>query len=237
MRMLTIVAGLMLVLSACGASSSGTASSEAPVESATASGEVASQIASCKEGAPAELFKYGTDKHDGVVGTIYNEGTADLVVALANEWPGTPDDPKTLRCYLAAGKSVVFAGGTGGDSAGTAVRFVIYDRTWYDLPSDSPDKRRSGRNGTFLALTDPSMGFTRVRLGGFKEGGKEDFCPKDEWTQMMIERFTTLGDGWLKVVRKVDDKAAAREWSGTDSWTVNDWARMDVYVTKGGACD
>jgi hypothetical protein len=231
----TLIAALAtgVLLAGCGA----TASTPTPVESATASGEVASKIASCKEGAPAELFKYGTDKHDGVVGTIYNQGTADLVVALANEWPGTPDDPKTPRCYLAAGKSVVFAGGNQGDTAGTAIRFVIYDRAWYDLPSDSPDKRRFSRNGTVVALTDPLIGFTAVRLGGFNVGGKEDFCPKDEWSTMMIELLTTLGDGWLKVVRELDNKAAAREWTGTDSWTVNDWARMDIYVTKGGACD
>jgi hypothetical protein len=121
---LTAALAAGLLLAGCGA----TASTPAPVESESASGAVAGTVADCKEGPPAELFKANTYSHDGVVGTMRNTGTRDLVVALATEWPGTPEDPKTPRCYLAPGKGVVFALGGGATYREVTGRFVVYDR-------------------------------------------------------------------------------------------------------------
>jgi hypothetical protein len=32
----------------------------------------------------------------------------------------------------------------------------------------------------------------------------------------------------VRITRLDDDADAARRWSGTDSWTVDDWQRIDV---------
>jgi hypothetical protein len=231
---LTAALAAGLLLAGCGA----TASTPAPVESESASGAVAGTVADCKEGPPAELFKAKTYSHDGVVGTMRNTGTRDLVVALATEWPGTPEDPKTPRCYLAPGKGVVFALGGGATYREVTGRFVVYDREWYDLPADSPEKSRHSRNGTAIALSDPLMGRVEVNVGGYDVKGRTAFCPVEEDTRHFLEGFEyPFMDGGARFKRLKDDKAAAREWTGINAGNVDDWARVDIQIARTGGCD
>lgn len=68
------------LIAACGCSTS------APVQTASASGEVASAIADCAQGPPARcplnVSKYDRFEFDGVVGTIYLETEEPVYVSI-----------------------------------------------------------------------------------------------------------------------------------------------------------
>ena len=222
MRTITIVAGLMLMLSACGGSSSGTASTPAPVESATASGEVASflwDMQPCTPSPPPQSrLRANTDDNDGVVGTITNTQNE-----IASPYSGQPSDliitrriPEGMQwvCYIEPGKSTPFAFGDG-------VEFGIGLRSWLVDLTDEKDK--SGRGWLHLKLEDPTFGYPSVTW----------WCPLYAWSDedggAKSKRLSEGEDAVMGYVRRLpDEAAAAREFSGTKSSNVDDWARIDI---------
>jgi len=219
MRTITIVAGLMLMLSACGGSSSGTASTPAPVESVTASAGVAEQVPDCPEGPPARgALRANTDDNDGVVGMIYNPGSpnrrygnSDLVVALNKKGAGF--SYTTTVCFLKPGKAVAYAFGEG-------VRFALATRHWYESWGDK--KFRYGHTWFNFSLEDPTMGYPSVTWGIPGDG----WCPAGTKTNKLSEGERAEDFGYVR--RLPDEAAAARKFSGTDSSNVDDWARIEI---------
>jgi hypothetical protein len=47
----------------------------------------------------------------------------------------------------------------------------------------------------------------------------------------------SIGAGTLWAQRHDDNKSVAREWTGVDSWAVNDWARIDLIVKPDNICE
>ena len=199
-----------ILLAGCGSA----ASTPAPVESSSSGGEVAAAIPYCPEGPPArgdfKSFKDTYRANDGVVGTIHNTGDFDLGITR-----GLHDSPD---CYLAPGKSVVFAGWQW-------MRFKIRERGWYEY--DGPGKYKYQGNGTYFELSDPDYSLPTVTLGG-----EESYCPRQVQEKALAEDEWYYGA--IDVHRLPDDAAAAREWSGVDSPKVDDWARIDVRVLRVG---
>ena len=208
-----------LLLSACGQASTATA----PVESASASGAIASADR-CPEGPPARGsltdngYGYGDD---GVVGTVRNQtGAAVWITSGTNQTP----------CLLEAGKGVVYSGN---------IRAEIF-----------VSETTEDRTGTNIRLEDPDLGYPFANVHGFQEGTDEEgisfsnyACGAGYRTDGFAEGESrdfeaTDGAGYtgkVTVTRLPDDEAAANEYTGSTTGT-DDWARMDVTVSALGYC-
>ena len=195
-----------VLLAGCGSA----ASTPAPVESSPSGGEVAASVPDCPEGAPArDGFQSRTSEFNGVVGTLYNDTGEELQVTAVRS--GTV-------CRLAAGRSVVFADGR-------------LEREIQD-PNDQKRasyivKSPSGAEAE-VQLTDPNYGrpwgdvFVPRKYASCTSEGTGWLAEGETWEK------DTAQLGHVRITRLDDDADAARRWSGTDSWTVDDWQRIDV---------
>jgi hypothetical protein len=199
-----------VLLAGCGSA----ASTPAPVESSPSGGEVAASVPDCPEGAPArDGFRTDIDESDGVVGTIYNDTSEALGVT---PW-------WRAICRLGPGRSVVFAGGTeveeqdGGDSPAQPAYFTI------TRLGDTTVK-------TKVELDDPNVGWPRgaVTVSSCETVFTRGLSEGQAWERDSREL------GHVTIARLDDDADAARRWSGSDSWWVDDWARIDVRVLRVG---
>lgn len=210
MRM-TIVGALAVGVLVAGCGSSGATS--APVESSSASGQVASSIPNCQEGAPARgEFRTGTHHYDGVLGAIYNDTSGALEV---KQWKEA--------CRLEPGRSVAFAVGTpAGESNGGLIR----PRN----PEDFTITSASGGVAVEVEVDDPNMGWpiATVKAASCQKAESPGLSEGQSWQE------NSQGNGEIRITRLEDDADIAREWSGTDSWSVDDWARIDVRVVRMG---
>ena len=242
MRLATCVATVsaVLVLAGCGSSSS----SSVPVESGSASGSVAAAGDPCPQGAPASGQFSGVQDagHDGVVGSLRNDtGTTVWVRGLEGGEP----------CTLAPGQGVAYAG------SHRAVDLYLQKKLppWVPLMENFGSRKAGqldwdsavlisqgpdgGSPGIVVAFVDPNDGLASARTwyrtaDGFK-------CPPASHLHTNLwageeEALSGSTQGTVTVKRLSDDKAAARQWSGVDSWKVNDWARIDVAVQSFGTC-
>lgn len=223
-----LLASAALMLSACG--SSATAPAESPVSSAVAGG-VASEVSDCAEGAPARNpLGFGSVGNDGVVGTVYNDTSQNVYLHNGTEWPGS-QDKNAIPCRLAAGKSTSFSGST---SSTDDVELYI-----------SAEENGQSRAGTKIGMNDVLISWPRVVVKGFSfrhPGWEREWnCTTDASKNVNIsegqtEAYDDPALGTLTVTRLPDDGAAAREYVGTDSSKVDDWARIDVRISRVGAC-
>lgn len=202
--MLATVLSTAILVAGCGSNSA----TPAPVESSSQAGEIAA--ATCALGPPAQgQFRQtssGTGG-DGVVGAIYNDTLSTIRVGhqYSTEAP----------CPLKPGERMAFAL-TGSNTALFAVR--------------------EGESvGAVVFLVDPFAGYPTAIVSGFsgREGcGSEYSSPGLEEGQEW--RSSYWASGSVVVKRLNDDGAIARQWSGWDSWKVDDWARMDVRIERLG---
>jgi len=203
-----IIAGLAsgLLLAGCGS----TASTPAPVEAGSQTGEMAAASADCPLGPPAQgqFQVYSGMGNDGVVGSIYNDTMQTIDIGHRS----SVDKP----CALKPGERMAFSASSPYGEAFFAVR--------------------QGANvGALVTVSDPSVGYPSASVSGFsgRDGcGAEDSSPGlregQEW------RSSYLASGAVTIKRLSDDGAAARQWSGIDSWKVDDWARMDIRIERLG---
>lgn len=187
-------------------------------------GRVADAVADCSQGPPASapLTAFHQSMPDGVVGTVYNESDDDLYVSIGWNF--------ATACRVAAGTSTAFAGS---DWARSVELFISRNI--------EPDPR----SGTYVWLVDPMTWYPTGTVQGFRflepgskvrercepDAGKErDFKEGDE------QSYDDAALGALTITRLPDDGKAAREWAGTTSMAVNDWARIDVRIWRVGDC-
>ena len=203
-----------VVLAGCG-SSGQSGESSAPVESASASGAVAS-AEECRSGPPISPQSGRTlDKHDGVFGTLYNETGSTLWVSM--DW-----NVGETWCRLDAGRGAAFGAaefinllvsvGNGSDSY-PGVRIFVNDPEWFFLPKVKTSYEASDRR---LCYQDQS----ELDTGGLEEN-------EENWLNGKVQ-------GSVEVKRFPDSKAIAREWIGTSK--ADDWARIDLHVKQIGVC-
>lgn len=236
-----VVAGVAagLVLAGCG-SPGQSGESAAPVESESASGEVATYFGDCPEGHPARDALAGVTypgrssaAHDGVVGTIYNDTTNTIRVM-------SDSVNDNGSCSLKPGKNTMFAGSMGKRETRYWLSPLEVDNYgemfWVYLYSE-------GQEGvTAVGFWDPNSGDPQV-FASERKYSTGEACPPGEkpaTTGEMEEGFadSLTGDaiGALWVTRLRDDKDVARQGTGWDGWAVNDWARVDLRVYELGKC-
>lgn len=212
------------LLAACGASTgsgSSTAQSPGPVESVSDSGELAYRGAtSCPPGPPASGFLNavgGDPEHDGVVGTVRNE-TSYRIFLIGK----TYDD----FCSIEPGQRAAYAAS---------------DQVALKIRNDGT--KRSTTVTTYVYVTDPNTGDPTVSVGGYEMGKSNDLpCYVKSGSRVTLDEGSTqevgpIGSGTLWAQRHDDDKNIAREWTGADSWAVNDWARIDLMVKPVDVCE
>ena len=207
------LAAVTALIAACGSSST------APVESASASGEVASAIADCPQGPPArDHLKTGDVDNAGVWGTLTNETTEPVFVA--NGWDRAPS------CRLTPGASAAFAG----SRWSVDVSLVITQEAKPGQPS-----------GTNIGLKNVLFGGTpdvysyASGSSGRIDCGSEDSSGR-ELTSGSSITYGSPVTGKVTVTRLANDSAAAREYVGIDSPLLDTWARIDVRIVRLGIC-
>lgn len=226
MRTAPIIAltGAAVILSACGSSST------APVESASSdAGAVAGNVADCPEGPPARSpLSFGKIGQDGVVGGLYNDTGQPIYVTNGTE---TPTDNIETPCRLGPGKATFYSGSNLG---GNDIELYL-----------SAEDNSFNRAGTRVNMSDGIAFWPQVWVEGFSfrhpGWSREWNCTPDESKRINISQgqsqsYDNYELGKLTVARLNDDGAAAREYVGTDSSKVNDWARIDVRISRLGGC-
>ena len=243
------VAGTLL-LSACGSGGS-TAESPAPVESVAAAGAVAAATPQCAEGPPASgnLLNgvTGSPAHDGVVGAIYNKTGRDIYIThLDKALPldnGYGDGHTGGEwCKIPVGGRAAYAWSSGSEKKLVIVRDRIVRTTinarWWDW---------NPYGGIVVTAVDPSAGYPKVIVSGMQLWmGKGDTrkYPKErdyekQEKSLSEDESANFKSSWgtVDVTRLEDNSQASREWTGANTWAVNDWARIDISVTALCECD
>jgi len=219
----------LLSLSACFLAGCASASSPgAQVESASISGEVAGSVPQCDSAPPARAplkDSKWTAHVDGSVGSIYNQTPGNLFVGFKNNGArGLP----TL-CYIPSGGSAPYSvveqtTGKGDDKIETLT-----------LSTNA----RAG-DGVCAVILDQEYGYPGTLLINRKYGGCETVVSASRNEVDVAEQITTLSEGESTEMRlgnafvianRLDDDAdAAKKWTGSDTWNVRDWARIDLTV-------
>lgn len=233
-----------MLLTACGATSS-TQESAAPIASASDSGAVAQAVADCAAGPPAsgELLNGVTDnpRHDGVVGAIYNKTPGDLFVSRMSDAAnsaGVYQEGYTtgLWCRIPKGGSAAYAWSRGYEKqlliTAKQITRTNVGRGWDWDPF----------RGLLVSAKDPNAGFSTVSISGMaivdsateqeRRPREEEYQKRDEPIGEGDTRTLKNHDGTVEFYRHEDDGAIAREWTGKDTWAVDDWARIDISVTR-----
>lgn len=219
----TAVVSLALLLTACGSAAQVTASpsqSGAPIESSAGVGDLARTFPACTEGPPAAggLRQVQQRTHDGMVGVIRNESGARIFAKGASgDWCSLERGKRAA--YALSVQDVVQLGGAGGTTSAPHVIEVQLDLA--DDPLGYP----------YVKVT--SIGFKPTAPPGCTVPGDGK---KVELKEGESKELGGIGLGTLSAQRLPDDKNAAREWSGVDSWEVDDWARVDLTVTAAAKC-
>lgn len=220
-------AAVAVALSACGAAGedSGPSGAPAPIESAAGSGEVASALNPlCEQGPPASQRGFRVDgdaEHDGVVGTMRNETGYWVLVGSNREG--------VAKCYLAPGARLAYAGNYG----------VLIKLQWDSSDGESLWPSSFLPNSAWISMEDPDQDYPYVRIStGVRM--YDDGCALDNVGRDLREGETStlggVGAGTVTATRLPDDKYASRDWTGRDSWAVNDWARIDLVLTPEKRC-
>ena len=210
-----------LLLAACGSAGS---TSPSPVETMSDSGDVAAATSPCPEGPPASgsvlRIIDSSPEHDGTVGTIANRTGRTIYLAqfdapLASaQWCSVADGQRAAYAMEQPTKLLVtyqpLAKGSG-DSWSPPFQMVV----WAEDPAvGSPDASIAASKVVAGPTTDICWGSTRETT--LSEGDRVDL---------------TTSYASATVIRHDDDRDIARQWTGVDSWAVNDWARIDFEVT------
>ena len=219
MRSLVVsIVAASALLAACGSGAT------APVESGSASGDVASAIADCSQGPPAQasLRDDPTKIPDGVVGTLYNETPGEVYVSIGAHFND--------MCRLKPGASTVFAGSG-----------WLYGVDLFISRNAEPGER----SGTEVTLRDTIAWYPNGAVQGFrflKPGSNErNMCRSEagnerDFSEGEEHSYDENALGKLTITRLPDDSDAARKWAGVRDAHVDDWARMDVRIYRVGNC-
>ena len=223
---------LAALISACGSSTDSSAPT-ASLESATASGAIAS-IETCPDGAPARgLLKGRLDASDGAFGTIRNNTGSTLWL-----WSGLRT--ATTPCRLEPGQGAGYA------SITTGTVYDPYNAKWvpsgvepgffWVLATTSPDGTSPG---VAMGVLDPPIG-TPSAASVFRTSAGAT-CASDNVvlkTGALSEereyRLRGNSQGDVLVKRFRDSKNIAREWTSTSD--ADDWARFDFTIDQVGRC-
>ena len=232
MRMVVAAMAAGVVLAGCG-SSGQSAESSAPVESASASGAVAS-AEECPANSPVRgslKGDVGWRSYDGVFGHIYNTTGSQM-------WVWGPRKDAAAPCLLNPGKGASFGfAGPPDDKANWVPTSVkAFSGLIVFLVTSSPD---SDAPGTMIGVSDPEMDYPDAASIYRTAGGSR--CKSDDValrTGSMREgqeyRLKGNSQGSVLVKRLDDNEEIAREWMQTSK--ANDWARLDLYVESIGRC-
>jgi hypothetical protein len=212
------LAAATCLVTACGAVG-GSGQSPGPVESASDSGELAyAGVGPCPQGPPASGFlnQVGDPEHDGVVGTVRNETSSTIYM----QWDSD-------ICSIGPGQRAAYAGSV---DASFKVR-------------NGPERSTSVSVGVYVV--DPNTGYPRVNVFSVQMSSSDSDLPCDvsaykkavSLSEGSTQEVGGIGAGTLWVHRHGDDKTAARDWTGVNSWAVNDWARIDLMVKPDRICE
>ena len=234
MRMVVAAMAAGVVLAGCG-SSGQSAESSAPVESASASGAVAS-AEECPANSPVRgILKgdVGWASYNGVFGHIYNTTGSPLWVWSQRKDAGAP-------CLLNPGKGASFGfAGPPKEEATWVPRhdFLLVSNHWIlflvtsSAASDAP--------GTMIGVFDPDIGYPNAAsiyrtAGGSSCEGDDVGLETDGLSEGQEYRLKGNSQGSVLVKRLDDNEVIAREWMQTSD--ADDWARLDLYVESIGRC-
>lgn len=209
--------GVLLLLSACGSSTT----PDSSVESASGSGAVAADASACPSDPPAR--KPLKDKswfplRDGVVGAVYND-TADTI------YVGFPGQG---TCALEPG----------GHAAYSVVEQVsMYDNWVYPLEIT---RTTNGWRRVCVAAVDPDIGYPGVLLvdkgycANLLSASRNQTDVQEQMTTLSEDESVELRSGSTVIAanRLEDDGDVAKQWTGSDTWAVTDWARIDLRVKQ-----
>ena len=208
--------GALFLLSACASSTS----TDVAVESSSASGDVAGSVSRCPDGPPARFplkDKMWSPLPDGVVGAIYNRTANNIFVGYPNEG----------LCYI--------------ESGGRAAYSVVEKLSANDnyVPTLTISNNAAGASGVCVAAVDPENGYPGVMVTG-RPSCMEAMSASRDRDDDVQDRMSTLGEGekvelrsgntLIIAQRLEDDASAAKEWTGSDTFAVRDWARIDLTV-------
>lgn len=207
------LAASALLLVACGSGDGG-----ATVASSASAGAVAGAGSDdCAAGPPAadplRNFKLGSNPdNDGVVGAIYNATTADLWTQLANAgaW-----------CRIAPGARAAYT--HEGD-----------DSECYALVTQDPGMARYAPSAYGAACVEDQY-FLPDPLAGLYVSNNGGSCrAPDSETAVPLNGTKSLSTAGVRVAftRLNDDGGIARQWTGSDYGSVDDWARVDIRVEQ-----
>ena len=216
-RLAAASVGVLLLLTACGS----TAATDPAVQSASDSGAVAGGASACPSDPPAR--KPLKDKNwyplrDGVVGAIYNETSNTIYVGF----------PGQGICGIAPGGYAPYS---------VTEQVSQYDNWVYPLIVSAT---ADGYNGVCVAAVDPDVGYPGVLIVG-KPACSNTLSASREYDDVQ-ERMSTLsedesvelrnGNTVIVATRLEDDGDVAKQWTGSDTWAVTDWARIDLRVKQ-----
>ena len=206
------------LITGCGAVG-GSGQSPGPVESASDSGELAyAGVGPCPQGPPASGFlnQVGDPENDGVVGTVRNETSGTIYVKRSSD-----------ICSVAPGQRAAYA------ESLTAELKIRNDAT-----------KRSTFVEVDVYVEDPNTGYPTVKVVGVTMSKSRDLpCSVSAYKKSVslsegdTQEVGSIGAGTLWAQRHDDNKSVAREWTGVDSWAVNDWARIDLIVKPDNICE
>jgi hypothetical protein len=109
---------------------------------------------------------------------------------------------------------------------------------------NGPERSTSVSVGVYVV--DPNTGYPRVNVFSVQMGKRDRRLPCDvsaygksavSLSEGSTQEVGGIGAGTLWAHRHGDDKTAARDWTGVNSWAVNDWARIDLMVKPGNICE
>ena len=219
-----------VVLAGCG-SSGQSAESSAPVESASASGAVAS-AEECPANSPVRGILKGdvsAMSYNGVFGHIYNTTDSPL-------WVWSQDRDAASPCLLNPGKGASFGSASEPRMTSDAAWVPSGDSRFWLLLTSSRD---SSAPGTAVSVYDPPVGYPTSQSVYRTASGSS--CESDDVTlktdglsEGQEYRLKGNSQGSVLVKRLDDNEVIAREWMQTSD--ANDWARLDLYVESIGRC-
>ena len=219
-----------VVLAGCG-SSGQSGESSAPVESASASGAVAS-AEECPANSPVRGSLKGrmyAGADDGVFGHIYNTTGSQL-------WVWGPRKDAAAPCLLNPGKGASFGFPHPPYEKANWVPTNLGTGWIMFLVTSSPD---SDAPGTVIGVLDLMYGYPKG-LSVYRTAGGST-CPSDNVefrTDGLSEgqeyRLKGNSQGSVLVKRLDDNEEIAREWMQTSD--ADDWARLDLNVESIGRC-